>query len=145
MQMQRVCNYERMNVERIFARLLVIALGAFWILTASVGAASGLANTPLASVATAMLPVALLVIVFVVGLFYEKPAAWLLFAGAILTIAWGLVARWEPGVWGMMMALLAAPMLIAGLLYMLASRTQMVCQLQDEEGHGTSRPAAGHA
>jgi hypothetical protein len=141
--MQRVCNYERMNVERIFARILAVVIGAFWILAVTVGSPTQFSGTPLASFAMVLIPLGFLVAVFVLGLFYETAAAWLLFAGAGLSAMWGLAANWEAGSWAMMGVVLIAPLVVAGLLYLLAARAQTVCEL--EERGGASRPAAGHA
>lgn len=140
--MARTCKTERMNVERILARTFVVLGGAFWVVMAMAVTTpqkySSLVygNVDVARVlGTALIPLALVVIVFVVGLFYEYLAAALLFAGAIGSVAYGLFMGWETGVWITAGLALIAPMIIAGLLYLLAARMQQVCTL---EGAATS-------
>jgi hypothetical protein len=135
--MARTCKTERMNVERILARLLVILGGAFWVFMAMANTTSQkYANliyndVNIAKVlGSALVPLAVVVIIFVVGLFYEYLAAAILFAGAGLAIAYGLFMGWETGVWVSAGLVLIAPMVVAGLLYLLAARMQKVCELE---------------
>jgi len=126
------CNYERMNVQRIFARGVVLA-GVILTGAAIVGAFARLgytAQTPLAYAQTAAIPFALAVIVFVIGLWFEVLAAVVLAVGAVGIVVWGLVAGWEAGVWLVMITIVVGPMLFSGALYLLASQTQQVCELQ---------------
>lgn len=137
--MTRTCNYERMNVQRLLARAFVIAGGLIWtvMLFASETAAKYTDFTytleeVVAAAGTAFLPFAIAVLVFVVGLFYEKLAALLLVIASIGVVAWGVIASWTGPLWVIMAIVLIGPMLLAALLFFLASRMQMVCSL---EGH----------
>lgn len=135
--MVRTCNTERMNAERIFARGFVILGGAFWvIMMVAAGTSQKYSDLVYSDVniakvlGSALVPLALVVIVFVVGLFYEYLAAAILFGGAVATLVYGLVMGWEAGVWVTAGLVLVAPMVVAGLLYLLAARMQKVCELE---------------
>jgi hypothetical protein len=139
--MTRTCNYERMNVERLFARGFVILGGILWtvMLFASETAASYTNFTytldeVIAAAGSAVLPLAAAVLVFVVGWFYEKLAALLLVVGALGVVAWGVIASWSVSLWVIMGIALVGPMLLAALLYLLASRMQMICTLEGHPG-----------
>lgn len=135
--MARTCKTERMNVERIVARVFVILGGAFWVLMV-------MANTTTQKYAnliyddvnvagvlgSALVPLIVVVIIFVVGLFYEYLAAAILFGGAAVTVGYGLFMGWETGIWVTAGLVLIAPMVVAGLLYLLAARMQKVCELE---------------
>jgi hypothetical protein len=128
----RTCETGVMDGERIAARLFVGLGGIIWI-----GLAIGSAfvyGTPNPSALTIQitLPIVLAVVAFVVGWFYENAAALLLFAGAIATIVWGVVAGWEAGVWGLMALVLIAPEIIAGLLFLMAAQMQDRCLMESE-------------
>lgn len=127
------CNYERMNVQRLFARGVVLA-GVVITGAAILGAFARMgytAQTPLAYASTAAVPFAMAVIVFLVGLWFEVLAAVLLGVGAVAMVVWGLVMGWEPNVWAVMIVVVVGPMLLSGALYLLASQTQVVCELQE--------------
>jgi hypothetical protein len=127
----KTCNYERMNVQRLTARLFVAAGGLFW-MAAAFGASFSYQDKPLVeSVGTALIPIGIAIIALALGWFYEVLTAVILFAGAAGVVVWGVVAGWEPGVWIVMLAVLAAPMAIAGVLYLLAARMQNTCSLEE--------------
>jgi hypothetical protein len=130
----RRCNYDRMNLERIFARGFVLLGGAIWV-AAALGAASKtyLNATPMETAWLAFIPLALAITAFLVGWFYERLAAVLLFAGAAVVVVWGLIGAWEMGVWMTMTAMLIAPTAVAGLLYLMAAMTQTACELQEKQ------------
>jgi hypothetical protein len=88
----RRCDYERMNVERVFARGFVLFGGGVWV-AAALGAASKtyLNATPMEATWMAALPLSLAVVAFVVGLLYERLAGALLFVGGIGVVVWGLI------------------------------------------------------
>jgi len=130
--MKRACKFERMNVERLFARAFVIVGGVFWV-TAVFGANFVYEQREIAEAITNTLPpLAAVVFTLVVGWFYERLAALLLFAGSLAAIVYGVVAGWELGVWITIFAFIVAPMLLAAVLFLLASRMQNICEL---EGH----------
>jgi len=139
--MTKTCNYERMNVERIFARGFVILGGLIWavMLFASETAAKYTNFTytfdeVITAAGSALLPLAIAVLVFVIGWFYEKLAALLLFLGAAGVVVWGVIASWSATVWAAIGVLLIGPMLLAGLLFLLASRMQTICSLEGHPG-----------
>jgi hypothetical protein len=127
--MVRTCNYDAMNAQRIFARGFVVAGGVFWV-AASFGAMNSyLGKTFAQSALTALIPLALAVVVFLVGWFYERLASVVLAVGAVGVILWGVLGGWEMGVWLTMGVFLIAPIAISALLYLLAAQTQTVCEL----------------
>jgi hypothetical protein len=139
--MTRTCNYERMNVERLFARLFVVLGGVLWtvMLFASETAAKYTNFTytldeVVAAAGSAFLPLAASVLVFVVGWFYEKLAALLLLIASGGVVVWGVMAEWTVSLWVIMGIALIGPMLLAALLFMLASRMQMICTLEGHPG-----------
>jgi hypothetical protein len=136
----RTCNTERMNAERIIARLFVIGGGMMWalMLFASNTAARYTNFTysfdeVVSAGFSAAIPFVLTIIVFAVGLFYERLAAVILIAASVATIAWGFIADWgEPVLWVNAMLVLVAPMVVAAALFLLAARMQQVCTLESK-------------
>jgi hypothetical protein len=123
----KTCNYDAMGIERLAARLFVGLGGLLWIvLTAGASFAYPSSPTTIAYLPS-LLVVALAVVAFLVGWFYESAAAVLLFAGAVATVVWGVLAGWEAGVWGVMAIFLIAPEVIAGLLFLMSARMQKAC------------------
>jgi hypothetical protein len=125
----KTCNYDAMNTQRIFARGFVIAGGVFWVAAAFGAMNSYLGKTLAVSIGTALIPLALAVVVFLIGWFYERLASVVLAVGGVGVIVWGVLGAWEMGVWLTMGVFLIAPIAIAALLYMLAAQTQTVCEL----------------
>jgi hypothetical protein len=119
-----------METERIGARLFVGLGGLIWSVLA-IGSAMTF-GTPNAEALTIQiaLPLVLAVLALAIGWFYERVAAALLFAGAIATVAWGFMAGWEPGVWGLMALSLIAPTIIAGVLFLAAAQMQDTCEMK---------------
>lgn len=125
----RTCNYDVMDTERISARTFVGLGGLLWAVLA-IGAGLVYPSGPtLTAMVPALLVLALAVVAFVVGWFFENLAAVLLFLGAVATVVWGLVTGWEAGVWGLMAVFLIAPEIIAGLLFLMAAQMQRVCDI----------------
>ena len=127
--MVKTCNYDAMNMERIFARGFVVAGGIFWVAAAFGAMNAYLGKTIAQSVTTALIPLALAVVVFLVGWSYERLASAILAVGAVGVILWGVLGAWEPGVWLTMSVFLIAPIAVSALLYLLAAQTQTVCEL----------------
>ncbi|MFU8891104.1 MAG: hypothetical protein ACNA76_05515 [Anaerosomatales bacterium] len=139
--MTRTCNFERMNVERLFARVFVVTGGLLWavMLFASETAAKYTNFTytfdeVVTAMGSALLPLAATVLVFVIGLFYEKLTALILVLGAAGVVVWGVIAGWTAPLWVVMGIALIGPMLLAALLFLLASRMQMICTLESHPG-----------
>lgn len=129
----RTCNYNRMNMERVFARGFVIAGGIVWIAAVFGAMNAYLGKTVAVSTLNAAIPLALAVVVFVVGWFYERLASAILAVASVGVIVWGMISGWEAGVWMSMGVALIAPMAVAALLYLLAAQTQTVCELSAEK------------
>lgn len=126
----RTCKSEEMNFERILARFLLI-LGIIFTFWMGFGNQFAYQGQPL-GVATAygLFFSGGLIVVFVIGLFYENLAAVLLLVGAIAVIVWGIVGQWTSGAWGAMTFLIILPMLVSALLYYAAARMQKICNLE---------------
>ncbi len=127
----RTCNTDRMNVQRLAARLFVAAGGLFWV-AAAFGASFSYQGKSLAeSAGTALIPLAIAVVALALGWMYEVLTAALLFAGTAGVIIWGVTGSWEAGVWMINAAVLIAPMVLAAILFLLAARMQNICQLEE--------------
>jgi len=101
-------------------------------MAAAFGATFSYQDKPLVeSVGTALIPIAIAAVALILGWFYEVLTAALLLGGAAGVVVWGFIAGWEAGVWGVMLVVLAAPMLVAGVLYLLAARMQNTCSLEE--------------
>jgi len=138
------CSPDRMNLERMAARAFVIGGGIFWIIAAF--AAPFIYDRSGVSVAiqTALYPFAATVATLIIGWTYERLAAVLLFAGAAGAVVWGVLFGWELGVWLLMSTVLIAPITIAGVLFLLASRMQQVCSLPQPTQQEQPVPAPSH-
>jgi hypothetical protein len=124
----RTCDYDVMDSERIAARTFVGLGGLVWVVLA-VGSAVVYPSGSLAwDQFGPLLVLALAVLALLVGWFYENLAAILLFAGAVASIVWGVVAGWEAGVWGLMVFFLIGPEIIAGVLFLASARMQKMCE-----------------
>lgn len=124
----RSCNYDVLNTERIAARLFVGLGGLVWVVLVAGSAAVYPSGSAFADQWGPILVAALAIIALVLGWFYENVAAWLLFAGAVGTVVWGVMAHWEPGVWGLMALFLMTPEIIAGVLFLASAQMQKVCE-----------------
>lgn len=128
--MAKVCKSEEMNFERLAARLFVVAGGIFWV-AAVFGMDFGYRDKSFGDAAqNALLYLAVALVVFGIGWFFENLAAALLAASVVGAVAWGIVAGWEAGVWGIMSGVLIGPMIIAALLFYRAARMQRICELK---------------
>jgi hypothetical protein len=109
-------------MERLIARGLVILGGAFWTIlavgTELIGPYKGL---PEAAMKYAAVPMAIAAIVLGIGWRYERLASVLLFVAAVGVIIYGAIVPWEMGVWGFMGLTLIAPMLLSGVMFLLAA------------------------
>jgi len=128
--MTRTCTPDRLIVERWIGRLFV-ALGAIFWASMTLGAQIGYLDKTLPEAArNEWISLILIVAILIIAWFYELLAAIVLFAGAAATVVWGVIAGWELGVWFLMGSLFIAPAIIAGLLFLAASRMQRVCVLE---------------
>lgn len=124
----RSCNYDVLNTERIAARLFVGLGGLVWVVLVTGAAAVYPSGVQLADQYGPILVLALAAVALLLGWFYENAASWLLFGGAIATVVWGVMAGWEPGVWGIMALFLIAPEVIAGVLFVASAQMQRACE-----------------
>lgn len=137
--MTRACRYERMNVERLFARGFVVFGGVVWavmlVASETVAEHTTFAHTlreVAAAAGSAALPLAAAAFILVIGLFYEMLTALVLLIGAAGTAVWGVTAGWSDALWVIMGVTTIGPMLLAAVLFILAARMQAICVL---EGH----------
>lgn len=129
----KTCSYDRMNLQRVIARG-VVGLGILAMGAAVVGAFARIGyteRTPLAYATTAAIPLAIAVVVFLVGMRFEVLASLLLGVGALAIAVWGIAGAWDAAIWGAMTVFVIGPMLLSAVLYLLASQTQRVCELEE--------------
>jgi hypothetical protein len=130
--MLRTKNTGQLNIDRVFARLLVIFGGAFWVLafvggTTKANYAGFVYTLPELAKAstTALIPLAIAVAVFVLALFYERLSGILLVVIAVVMLGWGIVNHLgEVVLWMTAIAVLVAPSAVSGALFELAARRQ---------------------
>ncbi len=126
-----------MNIERLFARIFVLLGGLFWF-----AAATGADFAYQPGVTNPWLWLGVTVVALAVGWLFEYLAAALLGVGAVGVAVYGVVAGWEQGVWWIMGGMVASPMIIAALLFMLAARMQRICTMEEK---GTAAPPSAPA
>lgn len=132
----RACSYERMNIERLGARVFVALGGAFWAV-AQFGGLYFYRDLGLAeSIGGALPPLAISAAALAVGWFYERLAAIGLGVGAAAIVVWGVLAGWEVGSWLGMVATVVGPMTAAAVLFWLAARMEEICGLEEESRAG---------
>ena len=144
--MLRTRNTGQLNIDRVFARLFVIGGGIFWVTAMFTAGAvmKSYTNQPFTlpelqqGAATAFTPLVLVVVVFVLGLFYERLTGVVLVVVAILMVIYGSLLHpitQDPVLWVTAFAVLVLPSLIAAALYELAARRQ---EAQEEAGAPTA-------
>ncbi len=138
---QETRSLEIENVERMFARGFVIAGGVFWMIAAFAGPFVFGETTAREAFVTAMWPLLATVVILLIGWYYERLASFLLFAGSAAVFAWGVIYGWEPGVWMIMSAVLIAPMVIAGVLFLLSSHSESMSLRTEPQRVSASAPA----
>lgn len=145
----RTCNTERMNVARLIARLMLIVGAALWVVMMVSGSTQQrYANLTysfgdvMTAGLSALLPIAIAAVVFLLALFYERIAAIALFVASVGVVIWGVVAQWSAGVWGSMLLVMVLPILVAATLLLIAANTQRVCETEERTGAGRPTVAA---
>ena len=111
-------------LERLIARAFVFCGGFFWAIAGFAGPYVYHRMSFTSSVNSALWPFLAAVVILFIGWTYERLAAVLLFGAAAAVIVWGTLYDWEAGVWLIMAFVLIAPMLIAGVLFLLSSRAE---------------------
>ena len=109
------------QASRILARGLVISGGVFWIIAAFAGPYMYQDTNLASSLRIAMWPLLAAAVILIVGWTYERLAAELLFGGAMAVLVWGVLYAWETGVWILMSGLLLVPMILSGILFLVAA------------------------
>ncbi len=133
------------NVERMIARGFVIAGGIFWIIAAFAGPFVFGETSAREAFVTAMWPLLATAVILLIGWYYERIASFLLFAGSAAVFAWGVMYGWEAGVWMIMSAVLIAPMVIAGVLFLLASHSESVALRTEPQPIASPTPSPAPA
>lgn len=127
----KTCNYERMNVQRMFARGFVILGGVFWIAMIFGARVTYQGMTLPQGIVGVIVPLAITAAVFVLGMYYETLTAIILFVVAAASLVFaGFSESMSLGSWLFWVWFLVLPAGIAGMLYMLAAQTQQVCELE---------------
>jgi hypothetical protein len=139
----KTCNYDRMNAQRWFARGFVVLGGVFWV-SMIFGAKVGYQGVSVPQGLVAVLvPLLITIAVFVLGMYYETLTAVILFVVAAASLVFaGFSQSLNVGSWAFWVMLMVLPAGIAGVLYLLAAQTQMVCELDEQGGGGQPHPAA---
>ena len=130
------------NVERMFARGFVIGGGVFWMIAAFAGPFVFGETSARQAFVTAMWPLLATIVTLLIGWYYERIASLLLFAGSAAVFAWGVMYGWEAGVWMIMGTVLIAPMVVAGVLFLLASHSESVHLRLEQQPVGSTASAA---
>ena len=152
--MMRAKNTGELNLDRVFARVMVLIGGAFWffgLLGLQNMGYTQVYSLPELTKAVALggIPLAITVGSFVLGLFYERLNGTLLVLAGVGMLVWGVVAHWgEVVLWMTALSVLVAPAGFAGVLYLLAARTQEVQELTAKRAARKARasePSDPHA
>ncbi len=126
----RTCKTDRMNAERLGARVFVLGGGLFWV-AAALGAFTGyLPDEDI--LVEALILLVLTLLLFVVGLYYEYLAAVIALAIAVGAVIYGFAAPGiaETGTWALWLLFTMVPAAVASLLYFSAAQMQGICELQ---------------
>lgn len=123
------------DVGRLAARGFVIGGGVFWALTAFSGPYVFHGVDMAESLRTALWPFLAAVVILFVGWTYERLAAVLLFGASVAVLVWGSLFAWEIGVWILMSFVLIAPMMLAGILFLLAAHAEAARRQPSEPQH----------
>jgi hypothetical protein len=111
------------HLARTFARGLVIAGGAFWVI-ATFGVPLAFPGTSTIDASIGMWPFLAILVILVIGWRYERLAAVLLVAASLVIVAFGFIYEWESGMWIVMGAAIIAPMALAAVLFALSARAE---------------------
>lgn len=111
--------------SRAVARGLVISGGLFWVAAAFMGPYVYKSISLSGSLSVAVWPLAAALVTIVIGWTYERLAAELMFGSAAAVLVWGVLYAWEIGVWILMVGLLMAPMIISGVLFLVAAHAEV--------------------
>ena len=148
--MLRTKDTGQLNIDRVFARLMVILGGIFWVWAffgANTKASYSYFVYTLPEVeraaTIALIPLAIVVFVFVLGMFYERLNGIVLVAIAAAMLIYGVVNHiGEVVLWVTAISVLVAPALIAAALYELAARRQ---EMQEREIGLAEQPSGAQA
>jgi hypothetical protein len=133
----RTCSTERMNVSRLVARIFIAAGGLVWALmffsVASPQMYGNLSYTlkdVTSAGVSAIIPLLLTILVFVLAIYFERLAAVVLLVAAAAIIVYGAIAGWSALLLTSAVIALVLPMVVSAGLLLLAASTQQVCELE---------------
>jgi hypothetical protein len=137
--MLRAKDTGQVNIERILARAFVALGGLFWTLAffgRNTKASYSYFVYTLPEVERAamiaLIPLALTVAVFALGMFYERLAGAVLLIIVVAMLAYGVFGHLgEVILWVTAVSVLVAPSAIAAILYLFAARTQEFQELKE--------------
>lgn len=112
------------QASRVLARGLVISGGVFWMIASFAGPYVYQGTSLADSLRTAIWPLLAAAVILIIGWTYERLAAELLFGAAAAVLVWGVLYAWEVGVWILMTGLVLVPMIISGVLFLVATHTE---------------------
>ncbi len=127
----KVCDYERMNVERLSARLFVAVGAVLWLLAAASAYTGYWGPTLQHGIGEALVLGTTALAVLAVGWVFERVGALLVFLSAVATVVYGFVMGWEAGIFVTVALVVVVPMIMAGLMFLTAAETQSVCELEE--------------
>lgn len=127
----KVCDYERMNVERLSARLFVGIGALVWLLAAASAAAGYWGPTLRHGVGEALVLGVAALVVLGIGWLFEQMGSIVLFLIAAAEVVYGIVMGWEAGVFVTVGLFVIVPTIMAGVLFLAAAETQKVCALEE--------------
>lgn len=133
----RTCKSERMNFERLFARLMIFGGGLFWFL-AAIGAWSRYeAGDEVFTQAWILLGIT--VVVLLIAWFYEVLGAVVLLVLTVGFIVYGFMTTGidEAGTWAIWLLFTAAPAFSSAILLLAAARMQKICLMEEGAGNAT--------
>ena len=149
---QRTYNTNRMNVYRLAARAFVLGGAIFWALIVVAGLMgansegwflfAGSSQKFMTALTYSFVWIAIAAVIFVVGLFYERIAAILLFIAAGGAVYYGVDKVWEMPLWFVVGIFVILPILISAVLYLLAANEQSI---SDKGGSDTAYHPPGEA
>lgn len=128
MDSQRTELIDCMKAERLLARGFVIAGGVFWSFVSIAGLFLPGAAKSTSLVLIAIWPLLATLVALIVGWYFERTAAVLLFAGSAGLVIWGAAAGWSLGFFSAVATLVALPMATAASFFLLASQDQATCE-----------------
>ena len=111
-------------LKRLVARAFVLAGGTFWTVATFAGLYSFRDAGITSSAIAAFIPATASLVTLIIGWYYERFTAVLLFVASLAAISWGVIYQFEAGVWMIMTFALIGPMMTAAAMFWAARREQ---------------------